>query len=142
MDRLRWAAAPLRLLLRWAVAARCASFLSAERLRAQMLGAIAPMLHSASRSPPSALKCGNVINFVTRESVDFGTQTFPVRGAAAKTGVHPEVNIILYIYIIYHISYNISYIIYHISYILYHISYTCLRRRRCKGIVPRSPFVV
>ena len=40
-------------------------------------------------------KCGNVLNLVTRETVAFCTKTAPIRGAAAKTGVHPEVNIIL-----------------------------------------------
>ena len=37
-----------------------------------------------------------MINFVPWETVAFCTKTAPVRGAAAKTGVHPEVNIILF----------------------------------------------
>ena len=82
---------------RSSVAARCASFLSAERLRAQMLGAIAPMLHSPSRSPPSASKYGSVMNFVTRDTAAFCAKIVPVRGAATKTGVHPELNTILYL---------------------------------------------
>ena len=34
-------------------------------------------------------------DFAPRETAAFCTKTAPVRGAAAKTGVHPEVNIIL-----------------------------------------------
>ena len=35
-------------------------------------------------------------DFVTRDTAAFCAKTAPVRGAAAKTGVHPEVSILLY----------------------------------------------